>query len=70
MGIRAIHVWTFEEQEGDVVVRTEESFDGLIVRIFARSMRRMLASSLEKGLSALKAESEKNSLDLASLKDQ
>ena len=59
LGIRAIHVWMFEEQDGDVRVRTEESLDGLLVRLFARSMRKMLASSLKKGLKALKVECEK-----------
>ncbi len=59
MGIHAIHVWQFEAREGGVLVRTEESFDGFIVRLFARSMRRMLAASLEKGVNALKMECER-----------
>ena len=59
LGIRAAHVWTFTENEGGVLVRTEESFDGLIVRLFAGPMRRMLASSLEKSLNALKTECER-----------
>jgi len=60
LGIRAVHVWTFEEQDGGVLVRSEESFDGFIVRLFAGSMRRTLASSLEKGVRALKAECERS----------
>ncbi|MGD0873100.1 MAG: SRPBCC family protein [Bryobacteraceae bacterium] len=59
LGIRAVHVWTFAEQQGGVLVRTEESFDGLVVRLFAGPMRRMLASSLEKGLHALRTECER-----------
>jgi hypothetical protein len=59
MGIRAVHVWTFEPQDDGVRVRTEESFEGLLARLFARSMRRMLAASLDKGLNALKEESER-----------
>lgn len=59
LGIRAAHVWTFTAQEGGVLVRTEESFDGLVVRLFAAPMRRMLASSLEKGLGALRTECER-----------
>lgn len=57
-GIRAVHIWSFEEGEGGVVVRTEESFDGVIVRIFAKAMRRTLASSLVRGLAVLKNECE------------
>jgi hypothetical protein len=57
--IRAIHVWTLAVQDEGVCVRTEESFDGLIVRLLAGPMQRMLATSLEEGLSALKAECER-----------
>lgn len=59
LGIRAVHVWTFEEQAEGVLVRTEESFEGLLARLFTKSMRRMLASSLAKGLEALKTECER-----------
>lgn len=60
LGIRAAHIWTLTEQAGGVLVRTEESFDGLIVRLFARPMRRMLASSLQNGLNALRTECERH----------
>jgi len=59
LSIRAAHVWTFTEQEGGVLARTEESFDGLVVRLFAGPMRGMLASSLEKGVNALRTECER-----------
>jgi len=59
LGIRAIHVWIFEEQVDGTLVRTEESFDGLLARFFAKSLRRMLVSSLAKGLEALKTECER-----------
>lgn len=59
LGIRAVHVWIFEERADGVLVRTEESFDGLLARLFAKSMRRMLALSLAKGLDALKMECER-----------
>jgi len=59
LGIRAVHVWTFEKQADGVLVRTEESFEGVIARLFAKSMRRMLAAALTKGLDALKAECER-----------
>jgi hypothetical protein len=59
LGIRAVHVWTFEEQTNGVLVRTEESFEGLLARLFAKSMRRMLAAALVRGLDALKVECER-----------
>lgn len=59
MTIRAIHVWTLAVQDNGVHVRTEESFDGLLVRLLSGPMQRMLATSLEQGLSALKAECER-----------
>ena len=59
LGIRAVHVWTFEERSDGVLVHTEESFEGVLARLFAKSMRRMLASSLAKGLEALKTECER-----------
>lgn len=59
LGIRAIHVWTFQETDRGVLVRTEESFDGLLARLLVGPVRRMLSSSLEKGLQALKAECER-----------
>jgi uncharacterized protein YndB with AHSA1/START domain len=59
LSIRAIHVWTFEEQEKGVLVRTAESFDGFLVRLFTGTMQRMLESSLQKGLAVLKKECER-----------
>ncbi len=59
LGIRAVHVWTFESEGSGTRVRTEESFDGLLARLFAGSMRRMLDGALEKGTAALKAEAER-----------
>jgi hypothetical protein len=59
LGIRAIHVWCFAEEADGVRARTEESFEGPLVRPFARWLRRMLAASLEQGLAALRAECER-----------
>lgn len=58
-GIRAVHVWSFEPENGGTRVRTEESFDGLLARLLPGPMRRMLAQSLESGLVALKTEAER-----------
>ncbi len=59
LGIHAVHTWTFEPEGGGTRVRTEESFEGWLVRALAGWMRRMLAESLAKGLAALKTEAER-----------
>ena len=59
LGIRAIHVWTFQQTDKVVLVRTEESFEGLLVKLFGGPMRRLLRSSLEKGVQGLKTECER-----------
>lgn len=53
LGIRAIHSWTFEKKEGGVLVRTEESFEGFIVKITPYFFRKMLQKSLQSSLDAL-----------------
>jgi uncharacterized protein YndB with AHSA1/START domain len=60
-GIRAVHVWRFEEKQTGVLVITEESFDGMLVKCLAWPVRQMLQFSLEKGLNALKFECERAS---------
>ncbi|HOT97079.1 MAG TPA: SRPBCC family protein [bacterium] len=59
MGIRAMHSWTFAEEKEGTKVRTEESFEGWIVKLLARKMKRALSEALEQGISALKNEAEK-----------
>lgn len=60
VGIKAIHAWMFEDKNGGSYVQTEESFEGMIVRVFAASMQRILATSLEQWVLALKEESERH----------
>ena len=57
-GIRAVHVWKLEEREGGTLVHTEESFDGLIAKLFPGVMRKMIRKALNQVLTALKIESE------------
>ncbi len=35
-GIKAVHVWWLEPKDGQTIVRTEESWEGLLPRIFRR----------------------------------
>ncbi len=59
LGLRAVHPWTFDESVEETRVRTEESFEGWLVRLFPGPLKRTLRSSLEKGLAALVAECER-----------
>ncbi len=58
LGIRAIHVWEFEESDGGTFVHTSESFEGLIVKLLRGMMKRMLSKTLEQSVHALKTEAE------------
>ena len=37
LGIRAFHIWRLDGQNGTTLVRTEESYDGLVARLLRRS---------------------------------
>ena len=54
LGTSAVHVYRLEPRDGGTLVTTEESFDGPIARLARRPLRRMLTTSLEAGLRALK----------------
>jgi hypothetical protein len=58
-GVNAFHIWRLEPRDGKTFVHTEETFDGLIARLFRGRMRKMLAEGLESGLRHLKAEAER-----------
>jgi uncharacterized protein YndB with AHSA1/START domain len=57
-GIKAIHVHTFEPRAGGTLVRTEESYDGLVARLFRRRLQRTLDTTLDEELRHLKTEAE------------
>jgi uncharacterized protein YndB with AHSA1/START domain len=59
LGIDAFHVWRLEPQNGATLVRTEETFDGFLARIFRRRLRKSLIAALESGLRHLKSEAER-----------
>lgn len=58
-GIRATHLWWFEQRGGQTYVRNEECFMGLLPRLLSWPFNRMLAASLERGLQSLKQECER-----------
>jgi uncharacterized membrane protein len=59
MGIRAVDVFRFEARDGGTLVREDESWEGLLARLFRGRMQRMLRDSIRDGLRALKAEAER-----------
>lgn len=59
LGIRAFHIWSLDEHNGTTLVRTEESYDGLVARLLRRSLQRTLDAALADGARYLKAEAEK-----------
>jgi carbon monoxide dehydrogenase subunit G len=61
LGIRALHVWTFEQTGEGTLVKTEESFGGLVARLFAKWLQPLLERALRQGLDALKTEAERRS---------
>ena len=57
--IDAIHVYRLEARDGKTFVRTEESYEGLIARLFRGPLQKTLDAALEEGLGHLKAEAER-----------
>jgi len=58
-GIKATHVHTLEPRQGGTLVRTEESYDGLVARLFHRRLQRTLDTALDNELQHLKVEAER-----------
>ena len=61
MGINAVHVYKLEPHAEGTKVHTEESFDGVIVGLLKRSMRKTLQKGIDGGLASLKKEAERRS---------
>jgi hypothetical protein len=59
LGTKAIHFRYLEPREGKTYVRTEESYEGLVTRLFRRPIRKTLDRALADGLRYLKAEVER-----------
>ena len=61
LGIKAIHFWHLEPHNGSTFVRTEESYEGLVTRLFRRPLQKTLDRALADGLRYLKTEVERRS---------
>jgi len=58
-GATAIHLWEFSTLDnGNTLVRTKESMDGWLVKLFKGMMNKKLNDSLDIWLAALKAKAE------------
>ena len=58
-GIKAVDMFQLEAREGGTLVTEEESWDGLLARLFRSRMHRTLQSGIEHGLDALRVEAER-----------
>jgi uncharacterized protein YndB with AHSA1/START domain len=58
-GIKARHVYVLEGRATNTLVRTSESYDGLVARLFRRQLRKTLDRALVDGLHHLEAELER-----------
>jgi uncharacterized membrane protein len=59
LGIRARHLHTLERRNRSTVVRTEESFEGPVARLFGRWLQKTLDTTLRSELRHLRTESER-----------
>jgi len=65
LGLKAMHVYALEARNGATVVRTEESYDGLLARVFRARLQKTLDGALASGLRHLKTEAERRTAYLA-----
>jgi hypothetical protein len=64
-GIKAIDVFRLEARDGGTLVTEEESWDGLLARLFRSRLRRTLQSGIDHGVEALRAEAERRTMQSA-----
>jgi carbon monoxide dehydrogenase subunit G len=62
-GIKATHVYNLEARGTKTLVRTTESYDGLVAQLFRRQLKRTLDRALVDGLQHLKTELERRARD-------
>lgn len=58
-GIKARHAYHLEPRGDGTLVHTEESYEGLVARLFRGSLQKTLEKGLSDGLRYLKAEAER-----------
>ena len=65
LGIRAVHEWTLDVRDDGVLVRTTESFDGLLPRLLKGWTTNMLTATLNSSVAMLKKECERQAGEMA-----
>jgi hypothetical protein len=58
LGIRALHFYRLEPHGGKTLVRTEESYEGLVAGLLRGALQKTLDRALAEGLRHLKSEAE------------
>jgi len=58
LGISAVHVWRMEAMGDVTVVKTEESWDGFIAKVFKKRSQEVLKNAIYSGLQFLKQAAE------------
>lgn len=66
LGINAVHTWRLEARDGKTHVVTEESWEGLLVRVLRGRMQKMLQEAVDSGLEHLRIEAERRTITEAS----
>lgn len=59
MGIKDVHAWHLEPRGAGTLVLNEESWDGLVARLFRRSLQKALDKASASGIARLKDEAER-----------
>jgi uncharacterized protein YndB with AHSA1/START domain len=59
LGIHAVHVWRLERRDSGTLVRTEESYEGVVARILRRPLQKTLDKALAGGARHLKRAAER-----------
>lgn len=59
MTIQAIHVFRFEPNDGGTLARSEESWEGVLVRLLKSHCRKSIDKAIKNVLSHLKTEAER-----------
>jgi len=69
LSIKAVDVFRIEARDSGTVVTEEESWSGLMARLFRSPLQRTLQKSIEQGLQSLKAAAETRALAAVGQRD-
>jgi hypothetical protein len=62
MGVVARHTWTLSSSGANTVVRTDETWEGILVTLMRGPMTKALQKAIDDGLTYLQAEAERRNL--------